>query len=99
MTLPGDVAPVRVQMTRRAGGWRHEHPTAVIVARPTRWGNPFPVSRYGQDQAVRMFRTWVATRNSHTTGHRLLDTEDADDRFDWLLGHLQDLTGRDLACW
>lgn len=33
--------PRRVQMTRQRGGWRGAHPDAVIVARPTRWGNPW----------------------------------------------------------
>ena len=32
--------PRRVQMTRQRP-WRHEHPDAVIVARPSKWGNPF----------------------------------------------------------
>lgn len=31
--------PKRVQMTRQRP-WRANHPDAVIVARPTRWGNP-----------------------------------------------------------
>lgn len=33
--------PDRVQMHRRPGGWRADHPDAVIVARPTLWGNPW----------------------------------------------------------
>lgn len=39
-------APKRVQMTRNRP-WRAEHPDAVIVARPSKWGNPFKVgARY-----------------------------------------------------
>jgi hypothetical protein len=34
--------PKRIQMTRQRP-WRHEHPDAVIVARPGPWGNPFRV--------------------------------------------------------
>ena len=30
--------PTRVRMTRQRP-WRHEHPDAVIVARPSKWGN------------------------------------------------------------
>lgn len=36
-------APVRVQLSRRKG-WRKPENT-VIVARPSRWGNPFRVQR------------------------------------------------------
>lgn len=32
--------PKRVQMSRQRP-WRADHPDAVIVARPTKWGNPF----------------------------------------------------------
>lgn len=37
--------PQRVQMSRRHP-WRTDHPDAVIVARPTRWGNPFPLADF-----------------------------------------------------
>lgn len=33
--------PRRIQMHRRKGGWRKDHLDAVIVARPSKWGNPF----------------------------------------------------------
>lgn len=36
------MSPKRVQMTRRRP-WRPENPDAVVVARPSRWGNPFKV--------------------------------------------------------
>ena len=39
--------PKRVQMHRRKGGWRSENPEAVIVARPSKWGNPFSVGDDG----------------------------------------------------
>lgn len=32
----------RIQMSRQRP-WRAEHPDAIVVARPTRWGNPFKV--------------------------------------------------------
>lgn len=32
--------PKRIQMTRQRP-WRAEHPDAVIVSRPSKWGNPF----------------------------------------------------------
>jgi hypothetical protein len=33
-------APQRVQMSRQHP-WRADHPDAVIVTRPSKWGNPF----------------------------------------------------------
>lgn len=35
--------PERIQMTRQRP-WRHEHPDAVIVARPSKWGNPIRIT-------------------------------------------------------
>lgn len=38
--------PQRIQMSRQRP-WRADHPDAVVVARPSRWGNPFKVgARY-----------------------------------------------------
>ena len=52
------MTPKRVQLSRRRG-WR-KPAGAVVVSRPTRWGNPYPVARYGRDQAVAMFRRSLA---------------------------------------
>ena len=38
------MSPQRIQMSRQRP-WRAEHPDAVIVARPSKWGNPFKVYR------------------------------------------------------
>ena len=35
--------PKRIQMTRNKP-WRAENPDAVIVARPSKWGNPFKIA-------------------------------------------------------
>jgi len=44
----------RVQL-RRTKGWR-KPPGAVVVARPTRWGNPYGVADHGRAQAVALYR-------------------------------------------
>ena len=49
--------PKRVQLSRKPG-WR-KPPGAVVVSRPTRWGNPYPVATYGRDQAVALFRRYL----------------------------------------
>ena len=97
----------RVQMTRKRP-WRADHPDAVIVARPTQWGNPYRIERH-------MFGGWTI-RNTATDKVLLLGTN----RRDALLGCVElyrqaiedqrefvprpsniryDLAGRDLACW
>ncbi|SOJ53999.1 hypothetical protein MSIMFB_01496 [Mycobacterium simulans] len=76
----------RIQL-RRDKGWRKPE-GAVVVARPTKWGNPFAVGddivvqghalRVTPDLAVALYRVWV---------HQF--AEDA----------RQELAGHDLACW
>lgn len=88
------MTPRRIRMTRRRP-WRAEHPDAVIVARPTRWGNPYRVGQtyphgpaHGtgvvtvQDagHAVRLYRQWLFHQRR---------SEDL----------ALELAGRDLACW
>ena len=50
----GEHFPRRVQLSRRKG-WRKPENT-VVVARPSRWGNPFPADVYPftRADAVRM---------------------------------------------
>lgn len=50
--------PVRVQR-RRARGWRMPA-GAVYVGRPTRWGNPYPVTEHGAVAAVARYRLMLS---------------------------------------
>jgi len=74
--------PERVQL-RRTKGWR-KPPGALVVARPSRWGNPFRVGVDG-DHAECVARYRFALE------HGELAFSVADAR--------HDLAGRDLACW
>jgi hypothetical protein len=56
-------APERIQL-RRTKGWRKPE-GAIVVARPTKWGNPFRVGhegyglvRYGPEHEARFGRAW-----------------------------------------
>ncbi len=49
--------PHRIQL-RRTKGWR-KPASAIVVARPTRWGNPFPVINGDRVTAVERFRAWL----------------------------------------
>lgn len=94
------LVPERIQL-RRTKGWRKPD-NAVIVARPSRWGNPFPVAfPFTPDDTVRMYRDWIETGEAWWT-----DSDGARHRFrgggarrptpDEIRNVLR---GRDLACW
>lgn len=95
--------PKRVQMSRQHP-WRADNPDAVIVARPSKWGNPYrfddliinddnpyskdrdggaPALYVDADLAVALYRRMITS-----AGHAR-----------WLLLDLDELTGKDLACW
>ena len=100
--------PHRIQLSRRKG-WRKPEGT-VVVARPTRWGNPFSVSRFGRPLAIRLFETpfegsgaracWPASlrrspRASNPAGRHGSAV--------WAVTRIElaraELAGHDLACW
>lgn len=102
--------PRRIQMSRQHP-WRAEHPDAVIVARPTRWGNPFDARTYGLELSLRLFRNsalgiWDPSLLDQSESNAYWDaTYEA--HTDWMrrVGFhptesiRYDLHGRDLACW
>ncbi|HYF47215.1 MAG TPA: DUF4326 domain-containing protein [Acidimicrobiales bacterium] len=73
-----------IQLSRRRG-WRKPE-GVVVVARPTRWGNPFAVGKGATDraEAVERFEAWV---------------QGDDRRAVWIREHVHELAGRTLACW
>lgn len=90
--------PKRIQMTRQKP-WRKDHPDAEIVARPTRWGNPFAIGKSVCEGAGRAF-----------TGILIEDRQMAVDAFEDMLASyprnypdqseiMTALRGKDLACW
>lgn len=78
--------PQRIQLSRRKG-WRKPENT-VVVARPTKWGNPFPIAEYGRPRAIAAFRAMLddpAQRDA--LGYPDLEQIRAA------------LAGKNLACW
>jgi hypothetical protein len=73
--------PRRIQL-RRTKGWR-KPPGAVVVARPSRWGNPYAIGAphpatgepLTREDAVALYRDHIAGAD------------------------VGDLRGKDLACW
>jgi Domain of unknown function (DUF4326) len=53
-------APRRVRLSR-ARGWR-KPPNTVVVARPSRWGNPYHVVVHGRAGALRLFEAYARER-------------------------------------
>ena len=83
----GPLMPKRIQMHRRKGGWRHDHPDAVIVARPTYWGNPYRVlesTNEARQEAVDLFRKWLKKPGEGAA---------------FAAAARAQLRGKDLACW
>lgn len=100
--------PHRIQLSRKLG-WRKPE-GAIVVARPTRWGNPFPVKTYGLDLSLALFDDisrgiWSPARLEHLNEPDYADAYHARTR--WLRrigGHpteiiRTELAGHDLACW
>lgn len=89
-------APKRIQLSRKKG-WRLPA-GAVVVARPTRWGNPFTVKAaeeagYTRQGAVAAFQDWLAGNPWACGADRM------DGRRQAILDGLGELRGKDLACW
>ena len=84
----------RIQLSRRAG-WR-KPPNTVSVARPGKWGNPFPVDGEGplgriapdQEGAVGFFRQMLADPELRAAASYPGDDEIR-----------TELRGKNLACW
>ena len=87
--------PKRIQL-RRTKGWRLP-PNTIVVARPSKWGNPYPFgveSPFSREDAVRMYRDVVMH------GETWWDDGFSLHRFTQApTGDLGDLTGKNLACW
>ena len=98
--------PKRIQMSRQRP-WRAEHPDAVIVDRRTKWGNPWAVVAVGpREWQVKIAGEGasVLTYPTKSEAARVavvffrLDLEVASRP--WVRDHnLEQLRGRDLACW
>lgn len=103
---PPSTSPCRIQR-KRSKGWRMPA-GAVYVGRPTKWGNPFPVHRFGFTGAVEYFRTFCAGEfdNSMPDSAKALYRQAESKLYgpvpaSLTLGELARvfLRGKDLACW
>jgi hypothetical protein len=84
-----DTKPHRIQLSRKKG-WRLP-PNTVVVARPTKWGNHVAVAfgYHNRKDAAALYRSWLTT---NTVGWY-------SELRDWVLSHMGELRGKNLACW
>jgi hypothetical protein len=94
--------PRRIQI-KRTKGWRKPE-GAIVVARPSKWGNPFTVAGAieagyadnetdGHALVVREFGRWLRGSNDIWLG------PESDRRRQEIIDLLPSLRGHDLACW
>lgn len=104
--------PVRIQLSRRTGFRLQEHSlainglSAVKVSRPGKWGNPFTIDgaiengfatdETAQEFVVNCFAEWLA---DSPQGRNWWQGPESDARRQAILGSLDELRGKNLACF
>jgi hypothetical protein len=101
------ITPIRIQRARVAG-WRMP-PNTIYVGRPSKWGNPYDVSRFGLEMSLALYRNSL---NGIWSPDPLRDQPDdiCDEAYRFhheflkcMRGHpleqVQELRGKNLACW
>jgi hypothetical protein len=92
--------PTRVQLSRERG-WKMPANT-VKVDRTTKFGNPFTPDRYGREQAVALFTSWVTgemTDEFIMDSYPQLIAKHLVSRRKAVWDSVPTLVGKSLACW
>lgn len=101
------MSPRRIQMSRQRP-WRADNPDAVIVARPTRWGNPWRIEpgprtraliRHADTGYVWAHPSLMKARAVAVVAYRCSIDDEHDDTVPTVDEIRRELAGRDLACW
>jgi hypothetical protein len=92
---------IRIQRSRKRG---YRTPEGVIyVGRPTMFGNPFQVARFGHKAAVLMHREWLRSKlGALFLERRGFDPGEIEAIYRLrarVMSSLHFIDGRDLACW
>jgi hypothetical protein len=94
-------APKRIQL-RRTKGWRKPE-GAVVVARPSKWGNPYRIDEYRayypDAEVPELRRLVVSDFRGLLEGRWTLDDGGIDGEYPSFDAIRTELAGRDLACW
>lgn len=98
--------PKRVQRTRTAGQPGIPQGAIYVGRGPGnsgRWGNPFRIGTDADDaaHATALYREWLANNSYdvHPPDISPQRRQEMHERRDWILTHVHELAGKDLACW
>jgi hypothetical protein len=36
----------------------------IYIGRPSKWGNPFYVEKYGREESIRLYKEWIMTQTT-----------------------------------
>lgn len=90
--------PKRIQLSRKKG-WRKPD-NCVVVARPTRWGNPFRIGEPGIPDAAEAVRRFsAAVEGFVSNGSFCAPIAHPDSYMGRIISDAVHLRGKDLACW
>lgn len=100
--------PERVQLSRRKG-WR-KPPNTVVVARPSKWGNPWRVSHEQCAYSDEGMLCWIVRidglgdhfstqERAHEYAVEVFREQLMHGLLPALEAHLPELAGKNLACW
>lgn len=71
-------------LQKRTKGWR-KPPNSVVVSRPSKWGNPFPIdAKHDRASVVSKYREWITGDDPKAVALR---------------AQLGELCGKDLLCF
>ena len=94
-------APRRLQRSRRKGARTPDG--ARYVGRPTVFGNPFRIDRFGHARSVALHHRWIAFKLGALTLERLgfspAEIDSLDRLRERVIDRLPELRGVDLQCW
>lgn len=88
---------VRLQLSRKKG-FRLKSPNGlpvVVVSRPSPWGNPYWKGRGCRLAAASKYRWALQFAQLLIANNVPFENK----RFQWIAEHLEDLRGKNLACW
>lgn len=95
------ILPQRLTRSRRRGTRMPEG--SIYVGRPTLWGNPFTIDRFGHAKCVILHKEWLNGRLGDLTLEHMkfcpAEIEALHRKRISTLIRLHELAGRDLVCW
>lgn len=88
--------PERIRLSR-AKGWRKPE-GVIVVARPTKWGNPFVVGIHGT-HAECVHRFALLCAGYVCISDQKIEVREQKQFIDLVRNEVEALAGHDLACW